>query len=183
MPYIPNANQNQGQFVPTSRVWDNAQINSLETGTPNFKQLIVSLHQDIGLISIQLNKKDSGRFDVNARLTGSEWFNPDPSNIQQVRTEYRKVINFGALGAATKSVAHGINMGNGATTTFQLVDMWATATKKSLPFSALPIPYASSTAVINNIELSMDATNVTISNGIDRSAYTSCTVVIEYLLF
>ncbi len=178
MPYIPNSTSNAGLYIPLSNVWDVTRINQIPVNSPDFKQLIVSLYQNINNVVLSLNRKDSGLHDVTEFITGAQWFNPDPSRIGQPRTEYRKVINFGALGVATKSVAHGI----ACTTTTQFVHIYAVASKKTVAFSYLPIPYASVVAVANNIEISVDATNVTIANGIDRSAYDTCTVVLEYLL-
>jgi hypothetical protein len=44
----------------------------------------------------------------------------------------------------------------------------------------IPLPYASPT-LVNNIQLSVDATNVTITTGIDYSAYTVTYVILEYI--
>lgn len=187
MAYIPNSPQNTGLFLATTNVWNAQNINTIDVKGSNFGKdfqgLTVDLYQNINNIVVALNKKDTATYDVNTILTGAQWFNPNPNKISQPRWEYRKVVNFGALGVATKSVAHGIDWGNGATTTLQVVDIWAVATKKTTAFSALPIPYASSVDVAHNIELFMDATNVTISNGIDRSAWDTCTVTIEFLLY
>jgi hypothetical protein len=101
----------------------------------------------------------------------------DLSTSQVFRTVLRKVIDFGALPAAgTKSVAHGITVDNN----FTLVQMYAAATDPT-DLLALPIVYADPTALNKAIALNMDVTNVNITVGIDRSAYTRCFVVCEYI--
>ncbi len=176
-PYIPDQQSNTGMFVPTTNVWTLARVNSVSVTSPDFKALIVSLYQNINNIEIVLNKKDSAIYPLTPFVTGGQWFNKTPGRENIPRVEYRKVIDFGALGSATKSVAHGITW----TATTRIVDIQCVATKTTVAYSALPIPYASSVDVAHNIELSLDATNVTITNGIDRSAYDACTIVIEYL--
>jgi hypothetical protein len=106
---------------------------------------------------------------VNAAATGA--------TSQIYRQILRKVINFGALPAAgVKSVPHGITFTNNFTLTF----MGAYATDP-VAFIAFPIPYCDPAALANGVSLTMDATNVNISVGVNRSAFTRCYVTIEYL--
>jgi len=111
-----------------------------------------------------------------AFIPGSESMQ-DLSTSQVFRQVLRKVVDFGALPAAgTKSVPHGISF----TDNFTLVQMFAAATDP-VAFIAFPIPYADPTGLTNAVALTMDDTNVNITVGVDRSAFTRCFVTIEYL--
>ena len=184
MPVIEPRN-NFGSFVPTTNVWDVAQLYEIDVTSPAFKELLVRLYQNVNLIALALNTKDSGIYDVNQFVNGQIFF-PNPVNSSATQTTpefrqvYRLVINFGALpNAGVKTVAHGIVV-NTATTFTRIYG----AASDTTAFSYIPLPYASVTAVGNNIELSVDATNVTIDTGTtNRSNYDTCYVVLEYMFF
>lgn len=171
-----------GAFIQTTQVWDVAQLEAVDVNSKEFKELLVRLYQQINNIANVLNIKDTGMYQLSEFVNGQVWYsNPTLSSataqIPEDRQVMRKVINFGALEVATKSVAHGITCT--VMTTFTRI--YGVANKTTAPFSYLPLPYAGLTAVANNIELLVDATNVTINNGIDRSMYNQCYVVLEYL--
>jgi hypothetical protein len=179
------ANQNQnpgaGVFVPSTYVWDVARLHEVSVTSPEFKELLVRLYQNINNISLALNIKDTGLYNVIEVVNGQIFF-PNPalnSSTPQTpafRQVYRTVVDFGALpNAATKSVTHGIQIT--PTTTFTRI--YATASNLTGD-TYIPIPYASPTAA-NSIEISVDATNVNITTAIDYSAYTICYVILEYL--
>jgi len=114
-------------------------------------------------------------------VTGQQWFGSgsDSQNIVP-RMTFRKVINFGTLpNAGSKSVAHGLvmDLALDSNTTFTRI-LGAATDPTALSF--LPLPFASPT-LNQNISLSVDATNVTVTTGIDRTAYTRAIIVIEYL--
>jgi hypothetical protein len=93
------------------------------------------------------------------------------------RVTYRKVIDFGGLPSAigSKSVAHGIS--TGANFTITKLQAFASDTTG---FNYIPIPYSS--IVANDvIELRMNATNITIAVASNKSAFTTCYVIVEYL--
>lgn len=100
-------------------------------------------------------------------------FNADgsPNN----RNVYRTLVNFGALpNATTKSVAHGVNF----ETSFRATRILGSATD---PVNRLYIPIPFSSPTLNeNIKITVDATNVNITTGINYSAYTYCTIILEY---
>jgi hypothetical protein len=101
----------------------------------------------------------------------------DGGTSQQYRQILRKVIDFGTLpNAGTKSVGHGITVD----ANFTLIQIWASATDP-IGLTAIPIPFATPVALNQNIALQMDAVNVTITTGTNRSNYTRCTVVCEYI--
>jgi hypothetical protein len=173
---------NNGLFVPTSYVWDISQLQELDVTDPQFKELIVRLYQNIADIATALNLKDSAYYYLGEFVNGQQYF-PNPALTSQTastaryRQVTRLVVNFGALpnAAGTKSVPHGLT----PTTSWSFTRIYAT-TSDPVNFVYLPIPYASSVAN-DNIELSVDATNVNITVGKDRSAFTITYVVLEFL--
>ena len=130
-----------------------------------------------------INLKESGIYDELETLASQSYFpvvtNSNTLNQPLRRTVQRKVINFGSLpNTTTKSVAHGI--------TFQDVAIGTriigSATKPGPGLSMIPIPFASPT-LADNISVEIDDTNVNVTTGSDRTAYTICYIVIEYLPF
>ena len=172
----------QGVFVPTTQIWDIEILEDIDINTPEFKELLVRMYQQIGNIANNLNIKDTGYYDTDEYVCGRLYF-PNPAfttktagypNFRQV---FRKTINFGALpNAATKSVIHNITTVPGATT---FTHIYATATD---PVSELfiPIPFASPT-LNQNIKINVDTTNINITTAINYSAYTVCYVVLEWI--
>lgn len=177
MGYITQQQQDTGLYVPTTQQFDPSMINSIDVNSEDFKQLIVSLYQYTNMIALVLNDKDSGYYNNQEFVNGQSFFNPTSNNPNDRRQVFRKVIDFGVLGAATKSVAHDITVT--ASTIFTRI--YGVASKTTVARSYLPLPYSSVVAVANNIELSVNATNVTIANGINRTAFNQCYVIVEYL--
>lgn len=172
---------NYGAFVPTTNVWDVSEIYQTEVTSPEFKELLVRLYQNLNNMSLVLNLKDSAYY-VNTEFVNGQSYFPNPSynsstaTAPSMRQVYRLVINFGALPASTtKSVAHGLTPSAGWT--FTRIYGSSSDTTDLL---YVPLPYASSTAN-KNIELNVDATNVNIITGIDWSAYTKTYVILEYM--
>lgn len=130
-----------------------------------------------------INLKESGLYDEIETLSGQIYFpvNVDSSTQREPikRTVQRKTINFGALpNTATKSVAHGISLQDNAIG----IRIIGCATRPGPGISMIPIPFASPT-LANNISVDVDGTNVNVTTGSDRTAYTICYIVIEYLPF
>lgn len=170
-----------GSFVPTTFTWELSQLQDLDID-PKLKDLLVRLYQNINLISLVLNTKDSALYPLQEFVNGQQFFaNPtlDSTTSQSPtqRQAFRLVINFGTLpNATTKSVAHGLTITSG----YSLTRLYGAATKSDQS-EFIPIPYTSASAVNQNIELNMDDTNVNITTGVDQTAYTISYVVIEYI--
>lgn len=175
---------NFGSFVPTTNVWDVQQLYDVDVNSFAFKELLVRLYQNINQIATTLNTKDSGYYDLNPFVNGQLYF-PNPANSSATQTfaayrqVYRLVLNFGQLpNAGTKSVPHGIVV-NTATTFTRIYGCASDTTA----FIYYPIPYVDTVAVANNITLNVDAANVNITTGINRTNFDTCYVVIEFMLF
>ncbi len=168
-----------GAFVPTTDIFDSRNIQDMNVNSQQFKEFLVHLRQSLNDMALVLNIKDSGFYALEEFVNGQIYFpNPALSSITAQQPEqrqvFRKVINFGALPNGTKSVAHGITIDANTAIT----RMYAGATDPSTTF--IPIPYASTT-LVNNIELNANATHVNITTGIDRTGFTACYVVMEYI--
>jgi len=136
------------------------------------------LREYLNNIAKALNNKDSGLYDAVETITGQQFlptFSTTTGANATFRQVLRKVVNFGSLpNTGTKSVAHGITFNNN----FSVTRVYAAATNPGTQW--IPIPYASPT-LANNIELNVDATNVNIITGSNRTAFTRCFVVIEFI--
>ncbi len=176
------ANSTQyGAFVPSTFIWDVQQLQQADLNSPEFKELLVRLYQNLNLMCNVLNIKDSGKYPLTQFVNGQLFF-PNPTNSSQSaaypaeRQVFRKVINFGALpDTATKFLPHGITVN--ALTTFTRI--YATASDTT-GFTYIPIPYASSTDA-NEIEIHVDATRVFITTLANYSNYNITYVILEWI--
>lgn len=172
-----------GSFVPTTQVWDVGQFMDVDVKSKEFKELLVRLYQNVNLIANVINTKDSGYYDTATFVNGQLYF-PNPaapgtasqsSNFRQV---YRKVFDMGALdNAGLTTKLHGITCD--ANTTFTRI--YGVATNPVAPYSYIPLPYVG--AAGGSIELNVDGTRINIITTDDKTAYTRCYVVVEYLLY
>lgn len=170
-----------GAFAPTTNVWDVNQVYSVDVQSPEFKELIVRLYQNLNLMSLLLNIKDSGYYNTQEFVCGQLLF-PNPnlssssSSTPAFRQIIRQVINFGALpNAGAKSVAHNITIT--AATTFTRI---YGAASDTTGLTYIPLPYAA--LVLNqNIQVDVTATQVTITTGVNRTNYNICYLVVEYV--
>jgi hypothetical protein len=176
-----NDQAEMGLFTHTTSSVDVQNIYSTEVTSKEFKELIIKLYQDIGNISGILNAKDSGKYVLQEFVNGQIFF-PNPllnSTTPTAPTDrqvFRKVINFGSLpNAAAKSVAHGLSVTPG----YSATRIYGAATNNTQT-SFIPLPFASPT-LNENIKLEMTNTNVVVTTGIDRTAYTTCYLIVEYI--
>lgn len=175
--------ESYGAFVPTTNIWDVAgQIMAVDVNSPEFKELLIRLYQNINNIAISLNIRDAGYYDTSEFVNGQLFF-PDPSLSSSSTTNpafrqvTRKVINFGALpNAGTKTVAHGIPV----TTEYTFTRIYGCASDTT-GLTYIPLPYASP-VLANNIELSVNATNVVVTTGSNRTNYNIAYIILEYLI-
>jgi hypothetical protein len=127
-----------------------------------------------------LNSSDDKAEGYGETVTAERWFS-EGDNIKK-RDCFRKVINFGALpNSGVKTVAHHIKMDDGTNILVtQMVDIRAVAWDPTIGGElAIPLPYVDPAG--NNVAISLDKTNVIITTSSNRSNYTKCYVVLEYL--
>lgn len=175
-----------GAFIPTTDVYDTQAIYSLDINSQEFKEFLVRLRQSINNVALSLNIRDAGYYDLQEFINGQLFF-PDPALVSspaaaQLRTPvfrqvYRIAVDFGALpNTATKSVAHNIY---NITSEFTFTRIYGCASDTT-NLTYIPIPFASPTDS-EEIKLDVDATNVNITTGSDRTSYDTTYVILEYL--
>lgn len=175
---MPTNSTNIGLYLPTTYIFDIQEIQDADINSPEFKDLLVRLYQNINDITLAVNLKTTGYHLTTEFNTGSLLFNIN-NDFSKTRNIFRVTVNFGSLPAAgTKSVAHGIA---NITNTYSLTTINGASTNPSVP-QFIPIPYSSTTAIANNLEVTVDATNVNITTGgTDYSAYTTTWITLEYV--
>lgn len=175
---------NQGVYIPSTYIFDVQQLAQTEVNSPEFKELLVRLYQNINSMCIGINLKTSGYYNTLEFVDGNLWF-PNPlmnsatTTYPAFRQEYRTVVNFGALpNAAAKSVAHMIpNINRG----YSFTRIYATASDP-VALTYVPIPFVDVvTAGAADIQIDVDAVNVNITTASNRTNYTVCYVVLEYI--
>jgi hypothetical protein len=173
MSFLPS-----GLFVPTTQVWDTSTVPAgEELKGDELRELIIRLYQNLNVMALVINNKESALYGITNFITSAEYY-PNPATVrQEFRSVVRTVVNFGPLpNATTTVVAHNIPFNDG----FTLTRLYAAATDTT-GLNYIPIPYASGVST-NSIELRLDATNVYIGTSSNRTNFTLCSVVIEYLM-
>lgn len=173
MPYVTGQVTNTGSYVPTTNIWDVSQINAVDVNSPEFKELLVRLYQNVNNIALALNTKDSAFYLLQEFNYGAVYFNPSDPTLNGLRPGYRILINTGALAGGLTTVAHGLTVTN----TWTWIKINGAATD-SVNLLGYPITYADTGGA--NISVSVDATNVYINNG-SGQVFTNSVVVLEYL--
>lgn len=175
---MANEQGNYGYFLPTTQPWDVQQLYEADITSPEFKELLVRMYQQLNNFALAINAKRTGYYLKEEFNVGSLYFPRTGNSPEDLRTVFCKAIEFGALPAANtiKPIPHGLTI----TAQWQWVNIYGTATD-SVALTGIPLPYASANGT-DNIELSVDNTNVIVSTGNkDYSAYSSCKIVLEYL--
>lgn len=165
--------QNVGPFLPIAFVLPD---------DPKVRQQYVEKRETD--TALYLNQREIGSYYVSSEyVNGQQWKVDSNPSVQA----FRKVINFGALpNATTKSVAHGITFNINSVVTRLYAVATHPAPAPPTPYDPaqqlfLPLPYSDPTNLLNCIALNADGTNINITTGSNRTAYTVCYVVIEYL--
>ncbi len=174
MAYIPDQQINTGSYVPTTNVWDIARLYEVEVNSPEFKELLVRLYQNVNNIAVALNTKVTGYYINQEFVSGKLFYNPnaDPNDPLLLRPGFIKTINTGALGAGPTAINHNIAV----TATFQWMFIYGAATDTGT-LIGYPLPFAG--AAGNNIEVSVTATQILINNN-SGATFTDSQVTLEY---
>jgi hypothetical protein len=162
-----------------------AKLANTDVNSPEFKELLVRLYQNLNRMALVVNAKETGVYNnAFSTPTSQQWF-PNPSfnsttaQIATLRPTDRTVINFGPLPSAgdgfVRQVPHNITC-TAATTFTRIYAMASDTTGKHY----IPIPYVDVTNT-NPVQIDVDATYVTITTLTDLSTYNICYVVLEYL--
>lgn len=173
---------NYGAFVETNFVWEIQEIQQVDISSPEFRQLLVRLYQNIGKMALVLNIKETGQYPTQEFVSGKQFF-PNPNNnsttlaAPALRQGLRKVINYRIAlpNTGTATIPHGIV----CTTSTSIIEVIAGSSDQT-GFNYISLPYASPT-LANNIEIRADATNVYITTGSNRSNFNQTYIFLEYL--
>lgn len=172
---------NYGISLPTTWVMDVQELQDTEFGSEQFKKLLERLYQNLNRMCEAIAAKENGYYAQNQYVTGQQYF-PNPATLitaqstVNYRQSFRVAVNFGALpNTGTKSVAHNIPFN----LAYTLTDIWGAATDP-VSLDYIPLPYSSASGT-TNIELYADGTNVNVITASDRSAFTTCIIVVEFL--
>jgi|SRR5690606_19161880 len=176
----------KGSFVPTTYIWDVAQLEDIDVNSPEFRELLVRLYQNLNEVALNLNLRDTGYYTSEEFING-QLFLRDPSLVNDpnstglpsdlYRAVTRKVIIFGALpNAAEKSLPHGINV----TPTTIFTRIYGTANDLT-GTNYIPLPFASP-VLADNIQVRVDATNVSVRTGSNRTNFTHSYIVLEWIV-
>lgn len=170
---------NAGVNVPSTNIWDVQQLYQVDVNSPEFKELLVRLYQNVNAIALALNVKDTGYYNTQEFVNGQLFFpNPQQTSVgqsgPQFRQVYRLVVNFGPLpDNATASVPHGLTITPG--TTFTRI---YGVSNDQIDMEYITIPYANP-----SIDVYVDQNNVNVTTFSDFSHYTITYIILEYIRF
>lgn len=174
MPYITTQQQNTGSFVPTTNVWDIARLYEVEISSPEFKELLVRLYQNINTIALALNTKRSAFFVEQEFVNGAVYATiPSSAPNTEPIQGWNKFVILGPLGAGVTSVPHGIVF----TSTYKMISIIGAASNTAT-LTYYPITYAGGGA--NDIRVTVDSTNVVVTNG-SGVTFDYAYVTLEYI--
>ena len=141
----------------------------------------LQLRKYLNDIVISLNVKETGFYIENEVPTGGLFipiFSTDTNANLEYRPMFRVVVDFGALpNNTTKAVPHGIT----TTQDYSIIRLSGVATDPGATTldSAIPLPFVGNNPL--EVELEMDATDILITTGMNRTNYTRTFIVIEYI--
>jgi hypothetical protein len=170
MPYVTNQLTQTGSFVPTTNIWDVTQLYEVDVKSPEFKELLVRLYQNINVIALSLNMKESSLYTTYEFVTG-DVISINGSDDQ--RFGFRLFLVTGALGSGVTTVNHGLAVTN----TWTWYEITGAATNTST-LVGYPIQFAGPTS--NNISATVNATQVVITNN-SGVTFTDSYVILKYI--
>lgn len=137
------------------------------------------LSEQIKRITQAVNVREIGWMLNQQAYNGQQFIPSSTATVPGVyRSIFRIVVDCGALpNSGTKTIAHGLTVDNN----FTLIHLYGAATKTSVAFASIPLPFSSPT-LNESIKVSLDATNVIITTAMNYSAYNQTYLTIEYLL-
>lgn len=192
--------------LPTTQVWDPAEIEQMDVNTPEFKRFLLSMHQNMNSMALSINEKYSGTQSSEANIVGTV----DLGGVNASKTFpggkttfdlYRKIINMGPIhntggGVVAFSIPHNLaNPNNGNLVVIRLSGVANRIYNTDAGFNfrtvATPIPFvdAANATYANdkrNAALWLDGTNVMIrlggtANALWEEGFNHVFVTIEYI--
>lgn len=147
-------------------------LNTSEVFPEDNSQFLIKLTTLYTDIANAVNVREIAQYDLVEFLTGEQWFTSGNPNIK--RSTFRKTFSIGSIASgATSTTTHNLT----GITAF--THIYGTAVTDAPDYR--PIPYSSATAVAEQIEVKIDATNITIINGAASPNLISALIILEYL--
>jgi hypothetical protein len=87
--------QNTGQFIPTTQVWDIGQLYEVDVNSEDFKELLVRLYQNVNRIALALNTKETGYYLQEEFVSSNSYFHPTSNSQDDLRPSFKKAVNIG----------------------------------------------------------------------------------------
>lgn len=165
-----------GSFVPTNLVWDVAQLQEIDVTSPEFKELLVRLYQNINNIANVLNIKDTGIYNNSFFSVNGQLYFPNPVNNSStpdrpaMRQVFRQVFIVPAGGTLLHKLPINAN--------WQFTRIYGVA-NDPVGNNYYPLPWASA-AGATNIELKVNLTQIVITNN-SGIAFPNFLVVLEWI--
>jgi len=148
-----------GAFLNTTQVWDVSNVYAVENISPQLKELLVRMYQNLNIMAQVINVKTTGQFPLMETVDSNTWF-PNPLNnsstaaAPEERQEMQKTFYLTSLATFN----HGITVT--PNTTFTAFRGMANDTVGN---NYYPLPWPSA-AGLTNIEIKVNATQVVITN-------------------
>jgi len=172
-----SSSHDKGAFVPNTFLFDASELKETDVKSEKFKDLLVRLYENLNVMQMSLNIKDSAYYDQNEFVNGQSFYatpSTTPTNATNRRQVFRKVVDFGTLpNTGTTSVAHGIDITGG----YNFTRIYGAASDTT---NLLYVPIPNSNPAIH---MHVDATNVVITTSANYSAYETTYVILEYLKY
>lgn len=140
----------------------------------NYEQSWLKLQTLLTDISLKVNMREVGFYNLLETPTGQQWFKN--ATLAIPRQALRQVYQFGAI-AAGGTLNIPINIIGSTTLTF--THMYGTITT-AVPDDR-PLPYADEAVVTNQVSLKRNGNNIVIMNGATAPNIVSGLVILEYL--
>jgi hypothetical protein len=179
------ANSSQfGSSIQTTSVWDPSAIP--QNLDPVLKEFFIRMYQNLNLMSNVLNVKETGQYTTQFTTLTGMTLSPDPANNSSTqakaaeRAVFRTTIIYNVPlpnTAPSAPIPHGIPFNSG----FHIFRYLAACTDP-VGLNYIVLPYASPTLNLN-IQMDVNANNVIITTGSDRTNFTQNLIFIEYVPF
>lgn len=169
--------QNTGNFIPTTNIWDVSQLYEVDVRSPEFKELLVRLYQYVSNIAVALNNKTSSIYLKEEFVNSKQFFGTVDTSQLNLRPNFWIVVDTGAIAlGANAPINIGVNFDANTKTT----NIYGSASDSGT-LKWYPLCFAG--AAGNNIELIVSGTAPTVLTITNNSGqtFTSGIVIIEYL--
>lgn len=166
---------NTGSYIQQTPLFELNRLQNVDINSDEFRLLLVQLFQQVNNICIILNTKDSGFYVTQEFATGAFLENPasssDPSKQRMI---FRKTLFTGTINPGVNTYPHGLVV----LATWSFIESPGMANDNG-GGNYYPLPWASAGGG-TNIEVKLDNTNVTITNG-TAITFNSGFVIIRYV--